>query len=311
MQRRYVAYGLQLRCTFALPGVKPRTAEGLPSLELELRRPAELTAAWSGSSGPPAWRGMLGDGCEMTIERGIAGDLLFTYDDRARFRIDASLQALDCAPTDERVNWQGVLVCKVLPKISVMCGYEALHAAAVDSPEGVVAFVGESGAGKSTLARELTRRGWPLFADDTLILGREVPHVRAYPGSAEESLPGALCSRRRGTTLANLWGERSPAAEISSRSPRPVRMLCLLERRPGIELDTEILPANPLLLAPHMLGFQGDEERQRDRFDLYADLIDSTTLVRLTGDLSDPPGELANTVQRALEYGPALAGCVT
>ena len=35
---------------------------------------------------------------------------------------------------------------------------------------GVVAIMAPSGAGKSTLAAELMRRGWPLFADDVLVL---------------------------------------------------------------------------------------------------------------------------------------------
>ena len=55
-----------------------------------------------------------------------------------------------------------------------MLGHEALHAAALDSPDGVVAIMAPSGAGKSTLALELLRQGWPLFADDVLTLSTAV-----------------------------------------------------------------------------------------------------------------------------------------
>jgi len=323
MQTRYVAYGLELRSSFPLPGMTPVAAEELPSvaprlpsLTLRRRTPEELTSAWSGSNGPPAWRGRLGDGRDLTVERGKAGDLLFTYGDRcgerARFRLHASREVLDCAARDDRPDWQRALIGKVLCNVSVMRGYEALHAAAVDSPEGVVAFAGPSGAGKSTLATELMRRGWPLFADDALVLKREASGVRAHPATPHMTLaedpPDAIESLELGTILANLAGEQWIAADLLRQEPRPVRMLCLLERAPGLALHAQVLPANPLLLAPYMLGFQGDRERQRRRFHLYADLIGSTTLVGLTGEIEDRPCDLADLLERVLAHPPALVG---
>lgn len=312
MQTRYVAYGLDLRSSFPLPGMTAATSHGLPSLALELTTPRELTAAWSGASGPPAWRGKLSDGSWLTAERGSAGDLLFAYGDRARFRLDAAQELLECAPSDERLDWQRALIGKVLCSVSVMRGYEALHAAAVDSPRGVLAFAGPSGAGKSTLAREFARRGWPLFADDVLTLSSGPSGVHAHPATphmtlAEDSAD-TLDADEFSATLATLAGERWMVADRASRDPAPVRMLCLLNRGRGSRLDARVLPANPLLLAPHMLGFRGDGERQRRRFHLYADLLGSATLVELSGDLEDPPRDLADVVERVLGYRPALAG---
>ena len=68
-------------------------------------------------------------------------------------------------------------------------------------------------------------------------------------------------------------------------------MLCLLERGPGLALGAEILPAGPLLLAPYILGLDSDPERQRARFDLYADLMESCTLMRITAGAEDHPSE--------------------
>ena len=65
------------------------------------------------------------------------------------------MSRLDCAPCDSGLDWQRALISKVIPSISVMLGYEALHAATVESPQGVVAIMAPSGAGKSTLALEL------------------------------------------------------------------------------------------------------------------------------------------------------------
>jgi hypothetical protein len=61
-------------------------------------------------------------------------------------------------------------------------GLVALHVSAVQSGAGLVALAGDSGAGKSTLAAALGHHGFPLFADDTLILDREGEALVAMPG---------------------------------------------------------------------------------------------------------------------------------
>jgi hypothetical protein len=310
MQTTYVAYGLELRSSFPLPGMTPSVAEMLPSLALGLATPEELDTAWSASDGPPVWRGRLGDGCDLTIEQGLAGDLLFAYGDRARFRLHAAKTTLDCAPSQDGLHWQQALIGKVLPSISVMRGYEALHAGVVDSAEGVVAIAGPSGSGKSTLAIELLRRGWPLFADDVLTLDHTEGAVRAHRGTPHmnlaENLPEAIDPRTLGTTLGILAGERWLAAQTTTKHPRPVRMVCLLERGPSLPLETHTLPSNPLLLAPYILGLSSGVERQRSRFLLYADLMESATLVRLTAGFEHRPGQLADLLERALARRPEL-----
>lgn len=322
MTMHYVAFGLELRASFPLPGMVSDEAEELPSLELELMTPGELERAWSGANGPPEWRGRLGDGLDLVIERGTAGDRLFSYGDRApsdgdraRFRLHPDMRRLDCVPTRPGLDWQRVLITKVLSSISVMRGYEALHAAAVDSPEGVVAIMAPSGAGKSTLAIELLRRGWPLVSDDVLILEQTQGAVRAHPGTPHmnlaESLPDAIDPHTLGSTLGMLAGERWLTIHTTATHPRPLRMLCLLERGPGLPLETHTLPSNPLLLAPYMLGLSTDAERQRNRFGLYADLMESAALVRLTAGLKHQPEQLANLLEQTLARWPELiAGAI-
>jgi hypothetical protein len=327
MRTPYLAYGLQLLSTFPLVGMKPDSAEGLPSLSLELQTDGQLTANWSGPDGPPVWRGRLGDGHDLTIERGVAEDLLFAYGDRARFHLHASGQALACAPREQGLDWQRALLSKVLSSVSVMRGYEALHASAVDSPQGVVAVLAPSGAGKTTLAIELMRRGWPLFADDVLTLSRgagesplhEAPDgsggsdgpggIRAYPGTPHMNVAESeTASAEIGASLGVLAGEQWIVAHATARKPRPVRMLCLLSREAGLTLRAQTLSPNPLLLAPYMLGLLGDIERERRRFALYADLMGSATLLLVSGDHDDRPEDLADLIERALEeYPSALA----
>lgn len=61
-------------------------------------------------------------------------------------------------------------------------GLVALHVSAVQAGGGLVALAGDSGAGKSTLAAALGAHGYPLFADDTLILDRQGEAFVAMPG---------------------------------------------------------------------------------------------------------------------------------
>lgn len=307
MMAPYAAHGLRLTCSFELPGLDREAAPARhrPSLQLTVNSEATLQRAWSGALGTPQWRGQLGDGQELILELGSTGDRLFSYGDRARFRLDASLCHLECAPRSRGLDWQRVLIGKVLPSASVMRGYEALHAAVIDTPDGVVAMMGAAGAGKSTLAAELMSRGWPLFADDQLTLGRLDGEVCAHPGTRHltlaESAGEFLDLDALGDTLAVTQGERWLIADAFTAVARPVRMLCLLERRAGSELELHTLPSSPLAVAPHVLGLAADAERERARFALYADLVQSTTLVRLAASVDDPPHRLGDLVEQALE----------
>jgi hypothetical protein len=305
----YQAYGLCLRSSFPLPGMRPEAAAELPSLTLSLRSAGELDSVWSGASGPARWRGVLGDGVSLTIEHGVEDDVLFAYGEQARFRLSPDMGRLDCAPSQASPDWQRALLGKVLPVVSLIRGYEALHAGVVDSPEGLVAIAGPSGAGKSTLATELLRRGWPLFADDTLTLESEDGTVRAHPGTPHMNLdlshPEAIEPRAVGRTLHILAGERWLTAHATVAHPRPVRMICLLERGPSLALESRHLASSPLLLAPYMLSLSNDAERERSRFCLYADLMESTSLVRLTAGYEHRPTQLADELERALAQSAA------
>jgi hypothetical protein len=64
----------------------------------------------------------------------------------------------------------------------VRLGREPLHATAVSTDRGVLAFLGNSGDGKSTLAALLLRHGCKLMTDDMLILTRAGGRWLAQPG---------------------------------------------------------------------------------------------------------------------------------
>ncbi|HEX4465562.1 MAG TPA: hypothetical protein VH025_00110 [Solirubrobacteraceae bacterium] len=266
MPHHYALHGLGLSSPFALAGLEPERAAELPQLTLEVLGSAELSRRWSGHGRASVWRGRLRDGSELVVRRGREGTALFEHD-AARFLLIDGGETLLCAAEGD--SWHGLLLEKVLPKVALMRGHEGLHAAAVESAAGVVAIVGESGAGKSTIAAELARRGCEAFADDVLIVGRRAGGVLAYPDR-----------RRAGETVG---------------------LVCLLSRATGLVLEAEQLRANPLVLAPYMLGFTGDGERQRARFELYSDLLGRARTVMLTADAADPPGDLAELIEVEIE----------
>jgi len=72
----------------------------------------------------------------------------------------------------------------LLPMALSLRGRIVLHASAVATPHGAVAFLGEAGQGKSTLSASLVRRAFPLITDDGLLLldrGGTLAGVPSYP----------------------------------------------------------------------------------------------------------------------------------
>jgi hypothetical protein len=310
MGKSYSAYGLGLRSTFPLAGMTPADPDEFPALELCLETPAELRAAWLGLDGAGSWRGRLSDGNELTIERGQAGCLLFSYGELAQFRFDPAAGRLGCSPADlEALDWQRVLLGRVLAHVSIAFGREALHAAAVETSLGVVAIAAPGGMGKSTLAAELVRRGHRFFCDDVLVLGSG-EGAEAYPGSPHMNLDlvgdgaGATFA---GSTLGVLSGERWIAVGDYASRPAPVAAIVLLERAAGLSLEARSLPTSPLTLAPFMIGLPEDEGREDTRFALYSDLVESAAIVHLSGGAGHGPSEFAETLERALGLDAAVA----
>jgi hypothetical protein len=279
-------------------------------LALEWSSPERLAAAWSGPASPRPWRGRLGDGEELTIGWGLAGDLLFRYGELADFRLDRGRSRLECAPLDpEAPAWRRVLLTRVLPNVAIAAGFEALHASAIATEHGVLAFLGPSGAGKSTLALEFVRRGRALFADDTVALSRLGGAVEAHPAGPFMNLPPAAQPPLGAEDLGYLGGERWVAVAGAAASPAHVAAIVLLERRAREPLRARPARQTPLVLAPFMLGLPDEEGRDSARFSLYSDLIEDTRLLHLGAGLRDRPGDLADALEAALELSPgALLG---
>lgn len=312
MGASFAAFGIAIEAGFPLPavGAEAESASGRP-LALELRPAAGLESAWSGSVSPRPWRGRLGDGEELTIEWGREGDLLFRYGRSASFRLDRSQALLECAAADpDAAAWRRVLLTRVLPNVALAAGCEALHASAVATDRGVVVIAAAAGGGKSTLALELVRRGWPLFADDTVVVGRGKGGIEAHPAGPFMNLP-ISAEPPPGQQLGTLAGERWVAVAGAATRPGRIAAIVVLERGPGMLLGVWPLRLTPLALAPFALGLPDDSGRDESRFGLYSDLVEQARLLQLTADLGNRPADLAETLERTLGLVPAaIAGGV-
>src|ERR1035441_1963395 len=83
---------------------------------------------------------------------------------RAVHHLSADASVLQCAPSDPaEPSWWRVVLDSVLFTVALLQGYEALHASAVATRDGVIAITAAAGGGKSTLLAELLLRGLGLM----------------------------------------------------------------------------------------------------------------------------------------------------
>jgi serine kinase of HPr protein (carbohydrate metabolism regulator) len=198
-----------------------------------------------------------------------------------------------------------VVLDSVLFTAALLQGYEALHAGAIATPDGVIAITAASGGGKSTLLTELLGRGLALMADDVLVLeSRTTAPPLAHPAAPLMTVPAVrtpmLVEGDPPKTICSLDDERWIAVPVNPE-PLPLNAMVVLDRRPGSQTSLEKIedPLAPLMNS--LMNFPRSPERQRTRFELASVLASTTTLWRLTADLNTPPDILAATLLRGID----------
>lgn len=275
----------------------PRAGDGVggdADVLLELVDAAEVDSRWSGHGGGLDWY-IAADGEPLVVMQGRTGDFLLCHRER-RFHVALGGGTVACStddPTDP--SWLRLLLDTVLWSTALLHGVEELHASAVETGGGVVAFVGPSGSGKTSLALELMRRGGRLFADDVLVLEPREAEIRVHPSPPFVNVP---LGRDDGATtpLATLGDEVWSAATNVSREPGALRLLVLLDPDPSSPL--ELRPAeSPLFeLRRHLLSHGLLPDRERERFELCADVVARVPVYRLTRGTTTSPAGLADAI---------------
>ncbi len=134
------------------------------------------------------------------------------------------------------------IVDLVVPMLRVDEGALGLHAAAFAGRDGATVVLGPNGAGKSTLSALASGLGWPVLADDCVVLevggvptvARGVPSVGLSPAVAAEL--GMVGRRRPGEDKLDvaLDGER-----VAPLQAPVARVVVLGERHQGEGLQPE------------------------------------------------------------------------
>jgi len=167
----------------------------------------------------------------------------------------------------------------VLPMVLQVRGGEVLHASAILAPQGVVALCAASKTGKSTTAFGLSRRGWPLWADDAVAFETLESGARAIPLPFGMRLrPEAAEFFTQDPTAASTDASQNDADRVEVESV-PLAALLLLNRAPG-EDDGAVqirrlssAQAFTDVLA-HAYYFRlHDVERKRDMMSHYLELV--------------------------------------
>ena len=275
----YDVYGIRVRTPWRLPSLTAST-NGPWDVEFIEGDPARLERAAehvpSNQAGWWAQSAVLPDG--STYRRWAR---LFDFLVRPGARqIEARM--LEHA-TEEA--FQAYLLVDGLLHAMVRLGREPLHATAVMTTTGAVAFLGESGHGKSTIAALLLDWGYPLLTDDMLIAILDGGSFLAYPGPPRIKLYRAVAQRIFGDRVSGV--PMNPATEKliiplaerqTTREPGRLRALYVLAPQPGSSTPPSIRRVSPSEALPAVLGgtagvWPRDPARLRRQFDFITSFV--------------------------------------
>lgn len=274
----YSAFGLIVSSNVPLPGL-PEVVGRHPDCVLEVR-PGPIRERSIGRR--HALR--LPSGAISLIIGRCGSGFLVRFPGLAIFLISRDGQKVRCAPrqgTRSRVVAH-LFLAQVLPLALSQRGRLVLHASAVATQHGAVAFLGAAGQGKSTLSASFVRRSFPLLTDDGLLLVEDGTMLAGVPSYPEIRLwPDVLAvlgdSGLETHDVAHRTGKKRLTIDrgpwMFSREPVPVRRMYVLGRaKPARSRAVTITALTPreafIELVKHTYRLDLDDHtRLRDEFD--------------------------------------------
>jgi hypothetical protein len=301
------AFGMYVVSDIPLPGATPQLEnERSPDLRLVSSRRTDLENL---TDSPRHMRYLHSfEGCGYAMLEGMDGDVLFHYRERALFHLSSDHDVLRCAISEAGTAWQRVLLDTVFWAVSLLKGFELLHAGAVVTPQGLVAVVGPSGAGKTTLSIELVKRGGVLFSDDIVALQERGDEVVAHPGPPLMNVPRSVApwDPEAWEVLAELGDEDWVSVRRVLPPPQPVRAIVLLGLRATAPWCRSVAGSS-LEVLPHMVTFTHlVDQRRRQQFDVAGGLAGGAALMILSRPPGAAPAALADLVLECLAGGAAI-----
>lgn len=216
----YQLYNLVISSNNSLQGL-PAIPKNEPNLKVEfssfignLQPLSNRFMQWSLPGGEP-WLS-----CAKTD-----GGYLLRFNELADFEIDKTGSKIICRPRPAipEDTIQHLLLDQVIPLVINLRGGEALHASAILTPRGAVAFAGPAGSGKSTITASLLKMGYPFVSDDCLTLQEKDQNIYATP-----AYPGLRLWKDAEAHLFGLNGSNKSVAHYTSK------LRVDIEESPGI-----------------------------------------------------------------------------
>jgi hypothetical protein len=200
----------------------------------------------------------------------------------ANYRFTATDDVIAFAYPTARQGWiDDTYYRSVLPLVLQVRGSEVLHASAVLTEQGVVAFCATSETGKSTIAYGLSRRGYPIWSDDAVVLDSSKPGVSTIPLPFQVRLrPNSATFFGQQQNLPDALGDGYNVNDSPHTQPAPLAILWTLKQMPSSSArDTltirRLTPVQAYAsMLPHAYCFSiQNQERKRQMLQTYLDLV--------------------------------------
>ena len=160
------------------------------------------------------WAYSYADGSELWMH--LPGIASFRFGSRAE---EALVVPEPCRPPIALAMIEDDYRRAVLPMALQAHGQEVIHASAVITEDGVVAFCGRSQTGKSTVAYGLHRRGYRVWADDTLVFDASAEFVQVIPYPHRLRIRSASLRTVKWCDIDGLVMSNDDASSPAVRSP--------------------------------------------------------------------------------------------
>lgn len=240
------------------------------------------------------------DGVSWLLFGHRPGGYLLRFPDLADFSVSSDGGAIECVPLPgvPLETIRHLLLDQVVPLVCSRRGRLALHASAVATPAGALAFVGTTGQGKSTLAASLVLRGFPLLTDDCLVLDLRAGQLYgtpSYPGVRlwDDSLATLFAGKLDAKHVAHYTTKRRVAVGADPASfhnaPIPILRIYFLATPEGgadeNAVRVTLIPPSLALVDLVRFSFKLDITDQallREEFQLLSKIVTMPLLYRLT-----------------------------
>lgn len=241
----------------------------------------------------------LPDGRPWMSVAGLPSDFHLSFPKLAHFSVSAAAKEICCYCKSEisPVTLLHLFLDLLMPLILSQQEKLVLHAGAVMISGKVIAFIGGTGQGKSSITASFGQKGFPVVADDCLVIedkGRHrictplYPGLRLWPDAVFELFGGDLIlpavahyteKRRLGpdTGLLDFCREPGPLEHMYVLSTRP-------ERKYGQAVTIDPLSPREALMElvkhPYRLGLN-PRQRLKHEFEAIGRLANSLAVSRL------------------------------